>query len=87
MPTRSGHDYHEIHPDWFVCAYCYMAVRNVDFFRFAGMTSKRVCVQIDDEVVPLPEHTSVWTEPHCAPCDRRIRGYPVRAVYPRGFRY
>ena len=78
MPTRSGLDYAAINPNWFVCSYCYTAAPNHYIFRFSGMQRKRVQVCVDDEFVTLPdEWTSVWTDPHCFACNRRIKGYPV----------
>lgn len=78
MPTRTGLDYQAIHPDWFVCSYCYQATYDSLLTRFSGMQRKRVQIRLDDVFYTLPgEFTSVWTEPHCFPCNRRIKGYPV----------
>jgi hypothetical protein len=87
MPTRSGTDYSVINPDYFVCAYCYEAVPNLDFMRWEGMTRKRVSVRIDEEFVTLPEYTSIWTEPHCYKCHRRVLGYTPCAKPPRRHKY
>lgn len=78
MPTRSGLDYHNIHPDWFVCSYCYQAAPYIPgITQYQGMVKKQVMVRIDDsdDFVPIQETTSIWTEPHCWACNRRIKGY------------
>ena len=81
MPTRSGLDFHEINPNYFVCAYCYMAYLDVPgVLKLSGMQCKRATVRVDEEVndfTTLPYFTRVWTEPHCPTCNRRIKGYPV----------
>ena len=86
MPTRSGLDYKTINPSWFVCSYCYEATPN--WLRQSGMQRKRVQLRLDDdEFVTLPDQwTRVWTEPHCPPCNRRIKGYPKEYTW-RAFKY
>lgn len=78
MPTRSGLNYMEINPEWYICAYCYAAYPNHPVFKYEGMISKRVTVRIDgDQWATLPdEWTQVWTQPHCVLCNRRVRGFP-----------
>lgn len=86
MPTRSGQDFSEISPDYFVCAYCYEATST--FLRFGGMVTKSTQIRVDDEFVTLPgEYTEIWTEPHCYRCHRQILGWPLYAHYPRKHKY
>ena len=87
MPTRSGLDFKTIRPDYFVCAYCYEAQLDTEPFKYGGMVSKRVRVRVDDEFITLDQWTSIWTEPHCFPCNRRIKGYPVWVRYPKRYKY
>ena len=79
MPTRSGLDFHTVHPSYFVCAYCYEAHPDTPVTKFKGMILKRVQYRIDERVnafATIPdEWTRVWTEPHCMACTRRVRGY------------
>jgi len=78
MPTRTGLDFHALHPRFTVCAYCYRAVRNTTFHTDRGMVTKPVYVRVDDDTwAMLPgEYTEIWTEPHCWDCHRAILGMP-----------
>ncbi len=91
MPTRTGLDYHKIHPGWFVCSYCYQAAPHTCVTHFSGMIKKRVIVRIDDEVdswAVVPDaYTSVYTQPHCFKCNRKVRGYQCRLHYPNRYKY
>lgn len=90
MPTRSGLDHHEIHPEWFVCAYCYSGTPNNMVCRREGMIRKRVSVRVDDGVndfQELEEWTRVWTEPHCNRCNREIRGIKLYFGVPKRYKY
>ena len=61
MPTRSGLDFHAIHPDFFVCAYCYEAIPNYGI-QFRGMITKPVMHEIDGRWLVMPEQTTrIWT--------------------------
>ena len=91
MPTRSGIDYHAIHPSFFVCAYCYQAWPAIDnIWRYQGMVTKRQMVRLDDsdDWAVLPDSfTRVWTDPHCLACHRKVKGYPVHWTPPNRFKY
>ena len=90
MPTRSGLDFHAIHPNWFVCSYCYQAAPLITgITHHNGMITKRVTVRIDDsdDFLPLAETTQIWTEPHCWLCHRRIKGFPIHFSYPERYKY
>ena len=61
MPTRSGLDFHAIHPDFFVCAYCYEAIPNYGI-QFRGMITKPVMHEIDGRWLVMPDQTTrIWT--------------------------
>ena len=61
MPTRSGLDYHTLHPDYFVCAYCYEAIPTFGI-QYRGMISKPVMHEVDGRWVMLPGQTCrIWT--------------------------
>ena len=88
MPTRSGADYHEINPEWFVCAYCYMAWPSIKgVWRHEGMVTKRETIRVDDGVddfAVIPgRYTRIWTEPHCLFCHRQVKGYPSTVTIQR----
>lgn len=85
MKTRSGLTFSDIHPDWFICAYCYEAALNCT--KFGGMVRKRVRIQVDGDYYTLPEFTEIWTDPHCYRCHRRVLGLPLRGHYPRRHTY
>jgi hypothetical protein len=91
MPTRTGCDYHALHPDWFVCAYCYQAWPKTPITEYKGMIKKRVRYRIDDSLddfVAIPgAWTEVWTEPHCYPCNRQVRGEQNTHKWPNRFKY